>query len=79
MSNTERTGRWSMPRQLEVRALMSSIVLDLREVSIHGGVCEIDLFAVMASVEILVPPGVVVVLELGTDEPSITARPSGVK
>ena len=60
MSNTERTGRWSMPRQLEVRALMSSIVIDLREVAIPGGVCEIDLLAVMASIEILVPPGVIV-------------------
>jgi hypothetical protein len=60
MSNTERTGRWAMPRQLEVRALMSSIVLDLRETSIPAGVCEIDLLAIMANVEILVAPGVVV-------------------
>lgn len=60
MSNTERTGRWSMPRQLQVRALMSSIVLDLRETTLPAGVCEIDLFGLMANVEILVPPGVVV-------------------
>jgi len=60
MSNTERTGRWALPRQLEVRALMSSIVLDLRETTIPAGVCEIDLLAVMANLEILVPPGVVV-------------------
>ena len=60
MSNTERTGRWAVPRHLEVRALMSSIVLDLRETPLPAGVCEIDLLAIMASVEILVPPGVIV-------------------
>ena len=60
MSNTERSGRWAMPRQLEVRSLMSSIVLDLRETPLPAGVCEIDLLAVMANLEVLVPPGVVV-------------------
>src|SRR5437868_4662389 len=60
MSNTERTGRWALPRQLQIRALMSSITLDLREATLPSGVCEIDLLSVMASLEILVPPGVIV-------------------
>lgn len=60
MSNTERTGRWVMPRQLEVRAVMSSLQLDLREAALPAGVCEIDLMAVMTDVGILVPPGVIV-------------------
>jgi hypothetical protein len=60
MSNTERSGRWAMPRQLHVRALMSSILLDLREVPLPPGLYELDLLAVMTSVEILVPPGVIV-------------------
>jgi Domain of unknown function (DUF1707) len=60
MSNTERTGRWAMPRELHVRALMSSVLLDLREVSLPAGVCEIEVLALMASVEIVVPPGVIV-------------------
>jgi hypothetical protein len=60
MSNTKRTGRWSMPRKLEARAIMSEIVLDLREVTLPAGVCEIDVFALMANIEILVPPGIVV-------------------
>jgi hypothetical protein len=60
MSNTKRTGRWSMPRKLEARAIMSEIVLDLREVTLPAGVCEIDIFALMANIEILVPPGIVV-------------------
>src|SRR5205085_312099 len=60
MSNTERTGRWAMPRQLAIRALMSSITLDFREVELVAPVTEIDLLTVMASIEILVPPGVIV-------------------
>ena len=60
MSNTKRTGRWSMPRKLEARAIMSEIVLDLREVTLPAGVCEIDVFALMANIEILVPPGIIV-------------------
>src|SRR5881398_2515277 len=39
MSNTERTGRWVMPRQLTVRSLMSSVALDLREATLPAGVC----------------------------------------
>ena len=60
MSNTERTGRWVMPRQLTVRSLMSSVALDLREATLPAGVCEIDLLSLMANLEILVPPGVIV-------------------
>lgn len=60
MSSTRRTGRWAMPRTLEVRAVMSDVTLDLRDVTLPAGVCEIDAVAVMADVKILVPPGVVV-------------------
>lgn len=60
MSNTERTGRWTMPRKLEVRSLMSGIMLDLREALLPPGLCEIDVFSMMANVEVIVPPGVIV-------------------
>jgi len=60
MSSTRRTGRWPMPRRLEVRAVMSDLFLDLRDVALPAGVCEIDGFVLMANVEILVPPGVIV-------------------
>jgi hypothetical protein len=60
MSETKRTGRWVMPRELEVRAIMSNVVLDLRDVAMPAGYCEIDLFAVMSEVVILVPPHVLV-------------------
>jgi hypothetical protein len=60
MSSTKRTGRWALPRRLQTRAIMSELVLDLREVALPTGVCEIDVFVMMANLEILVPPGVVV-------------------
>lgn len=60
MSNTKRTGRWVLPRKLEARSIMSELVLDLRDVAIPSGVCEIDVFSLMAHTKILVPPGVIV-------------------
>jgi hypothetical protein len=39
---------------------MSSVTLDLREAVLPAGLCEIDVLALMASVEIIVPPGVLV-------------------
>lgn len=59
MSATQRTGRWAMPGRMELRALMSSTILDLRDVALPA-FCEIDLLAMWANVEILVRHGVVV-------------------
>jgi hypothetical protein len=63
MSATTRSGPWSVPRRLEVRALMSSTVLDFREARFPPGEVELDLRAVMSSVEIIVPPGLPVETE----------------
>lgn len=63
MSATTRSGPWSVPRRLEVRALMSSTVLDFREARFPPGVIELDLRAVMSSIEIIVPPGLPVETE----------------
>jgi hypothetical protein len=60
MSSTERRGAWLVPRRLRVRGTMSSIVLDFREARLPAGVVEIEIRAVMSSVEIIVPPGLAV-------------------
>ena len=52
-----------MPRKVRVRATMSSTVLDLREARLPAGAVEIDLRAIMSSIEILVPPGLAVETE----------------
>ncbi|HKV52989.1 MAG TPA: DUF1707 domain-containing protein [Gemmatimonadaceae bacterium] len=58
MSGHTRRGPWSVPRHLKVFTVMGGIVLDLREALIAPGVSEIEITAIMASVEIFVPPGV---------------------
>ena len=48
-------GRWTAPEHLEVRAVMSEVVLDLRE-AVFTGECEMDVLAVLSSVHVLLPP-----------------------
>jgi hypothetical protein len=63
MSSTERRGPWSVPRHMRARATMSSMVLDFRDARLPAGPVEVDLRAVMSSVEIIVPPGLAVETE----------------
>jgi len=63
MSATSRGGAWDVPRQLQVRGLMSATVLDFREARFPPGPVDIEIRAVMSSVEIIVPPG----LSVATD------------
>lgn len=58
MSGHTRRGPWTVPRHLKVFTVMGGIVLDLREALIAPGVSEIEITAIMAGVEIFVPPGV---------------------
>jgi hypothetical protein len=55
MSSTERTGQWTLPHRLAVRAVMSELRLDLRYASLPPA-GEIELNTVMANVRIIVPP-----------------------
>ncbi|HEY4130850.1 MAG TPA: DUF1707 domain-containing protein [Gemmatimonadaceae bacterium] len=65
MSSTRRTGRWAVPRDLRVVALMSDTKLDLTSASLPvGGFVDIDLTCVMASFRLIVPPEVRVVNEM---------------
>jgi hypothetical protein len=60
MSSTERRGAWLVPRRMRVRGTMSSIVLDFRDARLPAGPVDIQIRALMSSVEILVPPGLAV-------------------
>jgi len=63
MGSMKRRGLWQPPRQLNVFTIMSETLLDLTEAALARGVTEIELRAVMASIKIIVPPNVRVVVE----------------
>lgn len=63
MSEVRRDGPWRLPQRLTVSAIMSNVRLDLRQAVIPPG-CVIEIRAIMASVSILVPPGLPVDLDV---------------
>jgi hypothetical protein len=63
MSATERRGPWVVPRKVRVRATMSATVLDFRDARLPAGPVDVELRALMSSVEIIVPPGLAVETE----------------
>jgi hypothetical protein len=58
LAGTARRGVWLVPRRLKVVTVLGSAEIDLREATFAQGVTEIDVTAVLGSVEIVVPPGV---------------------
>ncbi len=65
MSNEHRTGHWSVPRLFEVRAAMAEVRLDFRYARIPA-LCTIDIRAVMANVQLILPPDLTLEFELGS-------------
>jgi hypothetical protein len=63
MAQTRRKGVWQPPRDLDVWCIMSETLLDLTQAQLASGVTEIEMHALMASVKIIVPPGVRVVCQ----------------
>lgn len=65
MNSTRRVGRWAAPRELRVLAVLSDTRIDLTNAVLPvGGVIDVDVNAVMASVLIFVPPGMRVVNQI---------------
>jgi hypothetical protein len=65
MSATRREGPWRVPQHLEVTAVMSEVRIDLRY-AVLPPACTIDVTAVMANVQFIVPPGMVVDFDVGS-------------
>jgi hypothetical protein len=61
LSSINRKGRWRLARRSRFSAVLGSVALDLREAIIPGAEVEIEVRAVLGSVDILVPEGVEVV------------------
>lgn len=63
MAQTKRKGMWQPPRHLDLWCVMSETNLDMTQAQLSPGVTEIEVRALMASVKIIVPPGVRVVCQ----------------
>ena len=64
MSESKRTGLWSVPQELDVVAIMSDTTLDVTHAQLPAGIIDIDMKALMATVKIILPPGVHLVSRL---------------
>ncbi|MCH5671723.1 DUF1707 SHOCT-like domain-containing protein [Streptomyces gilvus] len=62
MSGFERRGRWTVPRRFNCFTLMGGGELDLREANFADREVEINCVAIMGGVNVIVPPGVEVVV-----------------
>ncbi|HEX8675310.1 MAG TPA: LiaF domain-containing protein [Longimicrobium sp.] len=58
MAGATRKGAWTPSRQLNVIAVMGGAELDFREARMPPGITELNVFAWMGGVEVIVPPGV---------------------
>lgn len=81
-SETKRGGSWTPARVNNVRAIFASVVLDLRDARLAPGVTEFHVTCFMASVEIILPPGMpvdseasVVFAEVSQEGPSVPPDP----
>lgn len=64
MSETRRLGPWRVPQRLRVKGIMSDVKIDLRYAVVPPG-CTIDVSAIMANVQFIVPPGMIVDFDVG--------------
>lgn len=62
MGGAERAGAWTPPRHAIVFALMGGAVLDYREARLGAAEIEVTVVAIMGGAEIIVPPGMRVVV-----------------
>ena len=64
MGSIERRGAWIVPEHLDVRVMWGSCELDLRDAKLSPGLTTIDVQITMGNVEIIVPPGMNVMLDV---------------
>jgi hypothetical protein len=58
MSESKRGGLWNVPQELDVLALMADTTLDVTHAQLPSGIIDVRLRAMMATVKIILPPGV---------------------
>lgn len=66
MGSIERRGAWAVPERLDVRVLWGNAELDFRDARMSPGTTTIDIVVKMGNVEIIVPPGMSVTMDVHT-------------
>ena len=74
MSTTRRVGRWVVPAKLDVVAVMSDTKLDLTHAMLSSGIVDFEIRAVMASLKVIVPPGVRVMVDTHSVMSNVRSR-----
>jgi len=74
MSSVERRGRWSVPRQLELRVLWGNAELDFRDASLGPGVTTIHVRVFMGNFEVILPPNLAIDVDVSSFAGAVTER-----
>lgn len=64
--SVERVGPWVVPRELAARVAMGNLLLDLREARLAPGVTTIEVNVTMGNLEVVVPPGMAVEVDVSS-------------
>ena len=72
--NLERRGRWSVPRQLDLRVLFGNAELDLREASLAPGITRIEIGVKFGSLELILPPQLAIDVDVSSVLGSVEER-----
>lgn len=57
LTQTERTGRWAVPEQLETKVIFGELVIDFRDAWFEWDLVEIDVDVSFGQLRLVVPPG----------------------
>jgi hypothetical protein len=74
MGSVERTGPWTVPRRLDARAFWGNLLLDFRDASLAPGVTTVVVSVTMANLEVIVPPGLAVDVDVSSFAGNVEAR-----
>ena len=74
MSSIERRGRWSVPRNLDLRVFWGNAELDFRDASLGAGVTTIHVRVLMGNVEVVLPPNLGIDVDVSSFAGAVTER-----
>jgi hypothetical protein len=73
-SAVERRGRWSVPRNMDLRVLWGNAELDFRDASLGPGITTIHVRVFMGNFEVILPPGLGIDVDVSSFAGSVTER-----